>query len=58
MEKKYEANQTIKIRVSTHDDLKVLAALRKQSMIETLDRLIKEDLTRVREDKQRGHENV
>jgi hypothetical protein len=35
--KEKEATQTIKVWVHTHDALKVLAALRKETMMETLD---------------------
>jgi hypothetical protein len=56
---KYE-HQTIRIWVKTQQRLKLLSALTHESMVETLDRLVEQDLQRVqgKEYKPHGSENL
>jgi hypothetical protein len=47
MDKKPQEHQTIRIWVKTQHRLKLLSALTHESMVETLDRLVEQDLQRV-----------
>lgn len=60
MKKEAHDHQTIRIWTRTQQRLKLLSALTHESMVETLDRLVEQDLQRVqgKEYKPRGHENV
>jgi hypothetical protein len=44
MKRHREEQTTIKMWVKTHDNLRLLAALQKKSMVEVLDRLVREAL--------------
>jgi hypothetical protein len=49
-----EETQTIKIWVKTQHKLKLLAALTHESMIKVLDRLVEQELQRVRQERKEG----
>jgi|tagenome__1003787_1003787.scaffolds.fasta_scaffold8425440_1 hypothetical protein len=60
MEKKAFEHQTIRIWVKTQQRLKLLSALTHESMVETLDRLVEQELQKVqgKEYKLHGHEDI
>jgi hypothetical protein len=60
MRKEAHEHQTIRIWVETQKRLKLLSALTAESMVETLDRLVEQDLQRVqgKEYKPREYEKL
>ena len=57
MKRHREEQTTIKIWVKTHDNLRLLAALQKKSMVEVLERLVREALKK-EEAKQHGTQDI
>jgi len=66
MKRTYEQQTTMKVWMKTHDKLRLLAALRRKSMIEWLDHLFdqdvskarKEDVSHEQEEKRREYDNL
>jgi len=54
MKQPKEATQTIKIWVKTQRKLKLLAALTHESMMKALDRLVEQELQRLRQERKEG----
>lgn len=57
MKKEVYEYQTIRIWVETQKRLKLLSVLRDESMVETLDRLVEQDLQRVQGKEYKPHEH-
>lgn len=58
MQKKPHEHQTIRIWVKTQQRLKLLSALTHESMIETMDRLVEQELQRVQGGEYKPREDV